>query len=82
MSLLDTPGFGETRDHIQKHAEVAFGLSAAYIYLLPLEEIAGEASQSFFEDLQAHDSSKFTNKTHAITFFLIMGYSYNTCAYM
>ena len=55
MSLVDTPGFGEAKEHVQQLAEDSVEVSAAYIYLLQMENIGGTDVSETFSSLAQKD---------------------------
>ena len=57
VSLIDTPGFGETNEHVQQLAEDSVEVSAAYIYLLQTENIGGVEVNEMFASLAKKDPS-------------------------
>lgn len=67
VSLVDTPGFGEAREHVQQLAKDSVEVSAAYIYLLQTESIGGTEVNETFSSLAEKDPGMTTS------------YCYNTC---
>ena len=55
VSLVDTPGFGEARQHIQQLAKDSVQLSAAYIFLVSNESIEASDVSETFKDLAKTD---------------------------
>lgn len=51
VSLVDNPGFGETKEHITQLANISMKISSAYIYLLETENIGGQEAVKFFRKL-------------------------------
>ena len=57
--LVDTPGIGEAKQHIEQLASEALEVSAAYIYLLQPDGIEGKEVKETLTSLASKDSSKF-----------------------
>ena len=55
VSLMDNPGFGETRECITHLADASMVFSSAYIYLLQLENVGGTEAAKFFTELDKID---------------------------
>lgn len=58
VSLMDNPGFGETREHITHLADISMAFSSAYIYLVQMENIGGTEAAKFFIELDKIDRGK------------------------
>ena len=57
ISLVDNPGFGDTKKHISQLAASSVSSSCAYIYLLQAENIDGIEADEFFKALHERDKS-------------------------
>ena len=55
VSIIDNPGFGETKEQITQLAEASMVTSCAYIYLLQTENIGGRDTADFFKQLKRID---------------------------
>ena len=58
VSIMDNPGFGEAKEHIQQLAEASMNTSSAYIYLMQTESVGGREAMEFFDELNKCDKSK------------------------
>lgn len=57
--LVDTPGMGEAKQHVEEIASEALEASAAYIYLLQPDNIEGQEVRDTLSSLKAKDVGKF-----------------------
>lgn len=55
VSLMDNPGFGETRECITHLADTSMVFSSAYIYLVQMENVEGTEVAKFFIELDKID---------------------------
>jgi hypothetical protein len=58
VSLMDNPGFGETRECVTHLADASMVFSSAYIYLMQLEIVGGSEAAKFFTELRKIDKGK------------------------
>ena len=61
VSLMDNPGFGETKECITHLADAAMVFSSAYIYLMQPGNIEGTEAAKFFTELDKIDRGTMYN---------------------
>ena len=55
VSLVDNPGFADSKEHVSKLAESSIGNSAAYIYLIETQQLMGKEDRDAFTFLAKQD---------------------------
>lgn len=68
VSIVDNPGFGEAKEHIQQLAEASMLTSSAYIYLMQAENIGTKETAQFFKDLHQTDKGISIPSTQSIKY--------------
>lgn len=55
VSLVDTPGFGESDGHVEMLATEALKSSSAYVYITTYRTLHAQTNMSYLRFILAHD---------------------------
>ena len=58
VCLVDNPGFGEAKQHVEQLAERAMKISSAYVYLLTTKSVGDKVDAEAFRNLAERDGGK------------------------
>ena len=50
--LVDNPGYGDANEYMTQLADASAVTTSAYVYLMQIEQIEGQAAVNFFKQIQ------------------------------